>query len=149
MLTLPQIIRRTTRLRHEGAKYVRITDMKKGFDSKGRGYVASASYSTHVINNEGRPVRNPNPQKYVTVIVFLDKQLHVHVSCSCADFTYRWETALHEKGAAEIEYSTGEYPIQTNPELRTGQCKHLVSLYNKIESKLPQPQKPSPVSRKK
>jgi hypothetical protein len=28
-------------------------------------------------------------------------------------------------------------------------CKHVVSLFNKIESKLPPPQKPSPVSQRK
>ena len=148
MLTLPQIIRRTTRLRHEGAKYVRITDMKKGYDSKGRGYVACASYSTHIIGEDGRPHRNPDPQKYVTVFVFLDQQLHVQMSCSCADFTYRWETALHGKGAAEIEYSTGEYPLQTNPSMRAACCKHAVALFNKVGPKLPAPRPPSKTAKK-
>lgn len=143
MLTLPQIIKRTTRLRHEGAKYVRMTDVKKGYDSKGRGYVACASYSTHIINNEGRPVKNPNPQKYVTVFVFLDEQLHVQMSCSCADFTFRWETALHEKGAAEIEYSNGDMPMSTNPQMRAACCKHCVSLFNRIGPKLPAPRPPA------
>jgi hypothetical protein len=139
MLTLPQIVKKASRLRHEGAQYVRITDMKKGYDSLGRGYVASASYSTHLINSDGKPVRNGDPKKYVTVITFLDNKLHVLVSCSCADFTYRWETALHSKGAADIEYSNGDSPDTTNPTQRGACCKHLIKLYERIRPKLPAP----------
>lgn len=139
MLTLHQIARRTNRLRQEGSRYVRIIDMKKGYDSLGRGFVASASYSTHLIDQDGRAIRNPHPHKYVTVITFLDSKLHVLVSCSCADFMYRHEVALHSKEAAEIEYSNGAFPSVTNPGLRTGTCKHLLALYYKIRDKLPAP----------
>lgn len=139
MLTIQQIVKKANRLRLEGARYVRITDVKKGYDSQGRGFVAAASYSTHLIGEDGRPVANPHPHKYVSVITFLDTKLHVQVSCSCADFLYRWEVALHDKGAAEIEYSNGAYPTMTNPQGRHATCKHLISLYRKIEKKLPPP----------
>jgi hypothetical protein len=139
MLTLPQIFRRANGLRRAGARFVRFTDMKKGYTSEGLGYVAGASYSTHTIGNDGKPVRNDNPHKYVTVFVFLDTKLHVRVSCSCPDFLYRWEVALHAKDAAEIEYSNGDAPMITNPNMKATFCKHCCALYSKIESKLPSP----------
>lgn len=145
MLTLPQIARRVSRYRREGSRYVRITYMKKGYDSLGRGYAACASYSTHIIGKDGRPYKNEKPNKYVTVITFLDIRLHVLVSCSCPDFLYRWEYALTDSGAAEIEYSNGEFPIIRNPSLKTSYCKHLLALYEKIKPMLPKPKRlPAP-----
>jgi hypothetical protein len=139
MLTIQQIVKKANRLRLEGAKYVRFTDIKKGYDSRGRGFVAGASYSTHLIGEDGRPVKNPHPHKYVTVITFRDQKLNVLVSCSCADFLYRWEVALHNKDAAEIEYSNGAYPTMTNPSGKHASCKHIIALYSKIKAKLPPP----------
>lgn len=138
MLTLPQIVQRVNERRHQSAKYVRILQIKKGWDSLGRGYVASASYSTKIWDPYKRKfVNNKERKRYVTVIVFLDPRLHVVVSCSCADFKYRWEVALNHKQAAEIEYSNGELPVIRNPTMRAAQCKHLVALYNKIKDQLP------------
>jgi len=139
MLTLSQIIKKTGPLRIEGSKYVVITGMKKGFDSLGRPFVAGASYTTHIIGPYGKPIVNKIRHRYVTVITFLDRQLNVLVSCSCDDAQYRTEYALHSKGAAEIEYSNGEYPSHTNPKLIPYCCKHVLGLYNKIKSQLPQP----------
>lgn len=138
MLTLPQIIRRTNRFRKEGAKYVRILDLKKGYNSLGQGFIASSSYSTHILGADGRPYVNRDAHKYVTVITFLDKKLHVNVSCSCSDFKFRWETALSYKGAAEIEYSDGSPPDNTNPQYKTATCKHLYALWEKkLAGKIP------------
>jgi len=138
MLTLKQIVQRTTGPRKENARYVKILDVKKGYNSIGQGFIASSSYSTHIIDEKGRPIRHPNPQRYVTVITFLDRKLHVSVSCSCDDFLYRHEYALNSKGAADIEYSNGEPPTTTNPGLKTGQCKHLYKLYfSKLAGKIP------------
>jgi len=148
MLTLPQIVKRVNKRRHESAKYVKIIHMKKGWDSLGRGYVASASYSTKIWDHyKQKFVKNTTgkggkPNRYVTVIIFLDTYLHVIVSCSCADFKYRWEVALNHKQAAEIEYSNGELPVIRNPTMKPAQCKHLVALFNKIKDQLPKPKTP-------
>jgi len=139
MLTIHQLAKKTTRLRKEGARFVRFTDTKKGYLSNGHAYVAVASFSTHVIGPDGRPRRNEQPTKYVTVFEFLDRKLHAKASCSCADFLYRWEVALHNKEAAEIEYSNGEWPSATNPTGQAGWCKHCEALYQKIKPKLPPP----------
>lgn len=138
MLTLKQIIRKTDPFRKEGANYVRILQVKKGYNSLGQGFIASSSYSTHVLDSHGKPHRNERPDRYVTVITFLDRKLHVSCSCSCPDFKFSWETALSYKGAAEIEYSDGEAPDVKNPRYRTGQCKHLFALYyKKLAGKVP------------
>jgi hypothetical protein len=138
MLTLPAIIKKANRLRKENAKYVRIIDVKKGYNSLGQGFIASSSYSTHIIGNDGRPHINTSPNRYVTVITFLDKKLHVSCACSCDDFKYRWETALSYKGGAEIEYSDGSAPDSTNPKYTAACCKHLISLYErKLAGKIP------------
>jgi hypothetical protein len=52
---------------------------------------------------------------------------------------YRWEVALHNKEAAEIEYSNGEWPDSTNPNGKAKWCKHLEALFQKIRPKLPPP----------
>ena len=148
MLTLPQIVKRVNKRRHESAKYVKIIHMKKGYDSLGRGFVASASYSTKVFDHyrqkfvKNKTGKDGKPNRYVTVIIFLDTYLHVIVSCSCADFKYRWEVALNHKQAADIEYSNGELPVIRNPSMRPAQCKHLVALFNRIKDQLPKPKPP-------
>jgi hypothetical protein len=149
MLNIHQIARRVNRLRQEGARYVRFTDMKKGWlKASGNGYIAGASYSTHTIGSDGRPKVNEDPSKYVTVIEFVDSELHVHVSCSCADFTYRWEWALWNRGAGQIEFSNGDSPETTNPTYKPSMCKHAYAMYLKIKDKLPQP-KPATPNKKK
>jgi hypothetical protein len=139
MLTLSQLYQRTNKRRKESARYVKIIHQKRGWDSLGRGYVACASYSTH----EWSPWKQkfvPNPRRknrYVTVIVFLDPRLHVVVSCSCADFKFRWEVSLNHAQAAEIEYSNGELPKIRNPTMKKWMCKHLLKLYETIKPELP------------
>jgi hypothetical protein len=150
MLTLDQMARRTSSLRRDGARYVRFTDLKKGYLSNGNGYIAGASYSTHIVTPDGKIKPNDQPNKYVTVIEFLDTELHAKISCSCGDFTYRWEWALWNRGAADIEYSNGDSPDINNPSYKPAMCKHALALFKKIQSKLPLPkptQAPKPQQR--
>lgn len=64
-------------------------------------------------------------QSYL-VVIEVYKKGQVIVSCSCDDFKYRWEYALNKKGAARIEYSNGEPPVERNDAEVPGMCKHLV-----------------------
>lgn len=148
MLTIQQIARKTSRLRQEGARYVKITQVKKGYLTNGHGYIAGACYSTHTIGQDGKAHVNNEPSKYVTVIEFVDAQLHVKVSCSCGDFTFRYEWALWNRGASDIEYSNGDSPDTTNPSYKPAMCKHAYALFNKIKDKLPAPQPASKSKRK-
>lgn len=142
-LNIHQISRRCSRRQRENAAFVRILKTQKGYTASGKGYVACQSYSTHVLNEYGRPVRNESPHKYVTMMIFLDTNLNVKISCSCPDFLYRWEWALHNRGAADIEYSNGDFPDITNPKYKPACCKHLYKLYLNIKPHLPNETAPS------
>lgn len=144
MLTLPQIYQRTDSRRKESAKYVRVVYQKRGWRKEdGRGFVACKSYSTKEWDPyKQRYVKNPRiKNRYVTVIVFLDMRLHVDISCSCADFRYRWDYALHVNRASDLDYAqpgpNGLYPKIRNPSLKTKSCKHLVKLFELIRDELP------------
>jgi hypothetical protein len=60
---------------------------------------------------------------------------YLKVRCSCDRHKYMWEAALNRVGAADIKYSNGELPYDTNPAMTPGICKHLravlVAVYNK------------------
>lgn len=137
MFNIHQISKKTNRKRRENARYVRLLQVKKGRTPNGLGFIAAQSYSTHIIDEHGRPVRQETPHKYVTMILFVDDKLNVKVSCSCADFLYRWEWALWNRGAADIEYSNGDSPEINNPQYKISSCKHLFKLYEHIKSQIP------------
>lgn len=132
MLTFPEIVKRTPKLRQENAKYVKLVSPKFGYTPKGHAFVAVKSWSTKVITRQGLIVKKTNPDKYVTVVEFLDDKLHVNLSCSCPDFMYRFEVALHNNQAANIEYSNGELPVMTNPAMVAACCKHCIALFDRL-----------------
>ena len=140
-MNLRQIMQRTPTLRKERAQYVKLTKMKYGHwqtgPDKGNAYVACSSYSTATVDAQGHIVPNRVQQRYVTVFTFIDEKLNVKASCSCGDMTYRWEWALWNRGAADIEYSDGSSPDETNPTYRPAFCKHGVALFERIKDKLP------------
>lgn len=121
-MTLKKLLYRTTEDRKTRANYVRILEMKASHDEYGRGFVAARTYSRYKVNEQGRLIPNADPNHYVTQITFLDRRLHVHISCSCADNMFRWETANSYENAAEIEYSNGDAPNVTNPRYNPGLC---------------------------
>lgn len=137
MLTLKQLYQRTTPERKDRAQYVRIIKVKMGHTKQGLGYVACRSYSRFKVGADGRLKRNEDPTHYVTMFTFLNKKLQCIASCSCGDNTFRFEVSNSYKGAAEIEFSNGEPPLTTNPTFKVGMCKHMTSLYKKIQPKLP------------
>ncbi len=137
MLTLSQLYRQTTSDRKQRSVYVKILKMKAGYNKAKQGFVAAQTYSRFKINDKGEIVRNVSPNKYVSVITFLDNKLHCHVSCSCSDTCFRWEVANSFKDGAVIEYSNGAAPDTTNPAYKIGMCKHLTALYLKVKPKLP------------
>lgn len=133
MLTFPEIVKKTPKLRQHNAKYVKLSAPKFGYTPKGHAFVAVKSYSTKVLTPTGILIKNPNPDRYVTVVEFLDDKLHVNLSCSCPDFMYRFEVALNKNEAADIEYSNGALPTMTNPQMVSACCKHCIALFNKLK----------------
>lgn len=49
----------------------------------------------------------------------------LRVACNCGNHLFQWEVALSYRNAADIIYSDGSYPIEKNPSLRPGCCKHI------------------------
>lgn len=137
MLNLKQLMARTDAERKQRAQYVKILKLKAGYTSHGQGFVSAQTYSRFKVDQSGKLVRNTEPTKYVSVIVFLNRKLQCKVACSCDDNMFRWEFANSEKGASEIEYSNGQPPVVTNPAYKPGLCKHLVALVEAIKPKLP------------
>lgn len=130
-LTFTDLVRGSSALRGESARYVKIVDKKAGYLSNGSVYLAAASYSTHVFYPDGRLRINEDPQKYVSVAEFTEPYMRVKVSCSCPDFKYRQDWALWKsRGASDLEYSIDRFPAIRNPKLRIYCCKHLIALYN-------------------
>lgn len=146
-LNFSDLVRGSTTLRGESARYVKIIDKKAGYLSNGNVYLASSSYSTHVYYPDGKLRVNEEPQKYVSVAEFTEPYMRVKVGCSCPDFKYRQDWALWKsRGASDLEYSTDQFPTIRNPHLRIYCCKHLIALYNssavairKIESQARDP----------
>lgn len=136
MLTFPQIIKLGGKYRDQNARFVRLVRLKTGYTPEGFAFAACQSYSTHHINPKGLRVVNPDRRRYVTVVKFLDAKLHCQVSCSCPDFMYTAEYVLNKRGAAQIEYSNGEAPDIKNPAQVVMVCKHLIRLYQEIQTKL-------------
>ena len=46
--------------------------------------------------------------------------------CTCERFVFYYEYALYYYGAADLLRCNGQYPVQTNPGLRIGGCKHAI-----------------------
>ena len=55
--------------------------------------------------------------------------------CQCARHQFMWEYALWEVGAANIITSNGNKPVETNPRMRAGCCKHAVMSYLKLKER--------------
>lgn len=132
MLTLKKIIRNTARFGHErfdlAGHQVRTSSFKFGPVKKER--LVRALCKTWSEKTEAGWVRS----KYATSIDFIDPKSHVRVSCSCPDFCFRFEYALHQQGAANIHFSNGESPGVRNPSLIAGCCKHVIKLADLLVS---------------
>jgi hypothetical protein len=70
------------------------------------------------------------------------------VDCQCPDYKYRWAYANNNKDAGpmgndSLNQCNGNRPIQTNPYLTPGLCKHLVSLHDYLKTKLEESNQPT------
>ena len=127
-LTFKEILARTPGNRIELSQLVKITFLKFGKSKKLQVLKAICqSYSQDKTKGGGT-----KGMKYVTMIEFFAED-KVKVSCSCADHLYRWEYALVRKKASYFTYSNHERPVETNPKLVPGCCKHVISLYRNLK----------------
>lgn len=127
-----EIMKFTPRDRKNFAEFVKVLRVKKGRDKNG--FAVAMAETMSLVTPDGQLIKPNKRIKYLTTVTFIDADLNVRISCSCADFLYRWEVPLNKKGAAAIEYSNGQPTRVTNPASVPGQCKHCVALYRKLKS---------------
>lgn len=130
-MTIRQILLKTPPSRRQAADYCKIKEVKAVTKpSTGLVTFKAKTLSTHTPAGLKKSVW----QQYVTTIALPPAKGAV-VSCTCDDFMFVWEYALAKQGAAKIEYSNGEPPIDTNPQLRPGCCKHIYCLATTLINK--------------
>lgn len=138
MMTLNELVRLSERMRRLNSRLVKIVGYKTGKDKQGIPTAVAKTYTPleYKLGLGGPRIGRASDQaKYVSSIKFLDRKMHVRVSCSCPDYYFRFEVANHLVGASDIIYSTGEMPDQSNPEYRPQLCKHLIRLRTLIKEK--------------
>lgn len=124
-MTFKQILSKTPLNRIKKAESVKIIEVKVRKNPEGYPMVVAKTKSLRT--SKDKPKKPAAIVPYVTTIEIYPKG-YVIVSCSCDDFMYTWEVALHMKGAARIEFSNAEMPDTRNPARIPGCCGHIVKL---------------------
>lgn len=126
-----QVLQKARAHREFSAAWVKFKEVKLGRTRLNNAPILrSVSYSTH--DHKGLRKKH-TPNDYVSTIEVVGK--YVVLSCSCDDFWAVWEVALSAQGAARVEYSNGERPIERNPTMIPGCCKHLYRLGTRLIEK--------------
>jgi hypothetical protein len=130
-MSMRQILQKAKKHREFSAMYVKFKEVKLGRTKLNNApIIRSISYSTHDHNGVRKGY---TPNDYVSTIEIVGR--YVVLSCSCDDFWAVWEVALAAQGAARVEYSNGERPIDRNPQMIPGCCKHLFRLGSRLIDK--------------
>lgn len=130
-MTLRAVLKRTPKSRQYSSTWVKFKEIKLGkHKATNAPVIRSKTYSTH--NKDGIR-KNYTPNEYVSTIEVHGR--YVVLSCSCDDFWAVWEVALASQGAARVEYSNGERPLERNPTMLPGCCKHLYKLGERLIEK--------------
>lgn len=136
MLTFETVKKYLNKLKYINSKLVRISNARMGFNKDDFPFFVAKTTSPRIYDPKSKKViTNPNQRVYVTMIEVLDEDRHVKLSCSCPDFLYRHEVALFTHDGADIEYSNGDYPKETNPLLHPSCCKHCLAFYELLHKK--------------
>lgn len=113
------------------------------------------SYKSDKSHITPRPPNNPQGISHKGRITFRKNnankssdELPCKVDCTCEDYRYKYAFANHDKeagtmGGNSLNKCNGKYPNITNPHLRPGLCKHLLSLRNYLKTKLQESDKPT------
>jgi hypothetical protein len=130
-MTMRAVLNRTPKSRQFASQWVKFKEIKLGKHKVTNAPVVRAkSYSTH---NHNGVRKSYTPNDYVSTIEIYGR--YVVLSCSCDDFWAVWEVALAAQGAARVEYSNGERPLERNPGMLAGCCKHLYKLGERLIDK--------------
>lgn len=118
--SLAKILNSTPPERIELSSFVKITAIRVGTSRK--------SGKVRLVAKTKSEGHAQSDRSHYTTMLEVHGAGRVHLSCSCDDFMYRWEYALSIRDGAQILYGNGEPPVDTNPRLKPGCCKHLVAL---------------------
>lgn len=133
-MKMQDILKRTPQSRMQGASYCVVKSSKRGRTSYGTVVYSAKVYSTHDHNFVEKKY---TPVTHVTTVETNIKEMNpnkrmVVVSCSCDDFKFVWEFALNKRRAARLDYCNGEPPVDTNPRLIPGCCRHIACFSQKL-----------------
>lgn len=53
--------------------------------------------------------------------------------CQCPDYLMVWEYVAARRGNTDLMFGNGEPPVERNPNMRMGACKHLLTLFKTIK----------------
>lgn len=129
-MTMHGILSKTPQSRRDNSRFVVVKGSKVSRTSYGTLKYVAQTYSTH---DAGGKTKIGKPAVYTTMVETNGKQ--VVVECECDDFWAVWEVALNKHKAARIKHSNGEMPIDRNPRLRPGCCKHIFKFGSDLMSK--------------
>lgn len=122
-----RMLRATPADRFEKSQFIKLASVKSGVSrTSGRKKILAQTVSIDK--------KAPDRTKYITSIEIFSRQ-NIKVSCSCSDFMFRWEYALEKKGGADLVYGNGDPPVDRNPALKPGVCKHLLALIDRAKEK--------------
>jgi hypothetical protein len=100
-------------------------------------------------------LENPNGINHKGRITFKKENINTSaidipckVDCTCEDYRYKYAYANNDKdagpmGTSSLNQCNGNFPKITNPYLRPGLCKHLLSLRDYLRTKLEESNKPT------
>ena len=136
-LTIDQLLRKARPQQVEYSLHVVIKNVKKVWHKRSLNpVIVCETYS----KKTGKDAKGYD--RYVTYVEALPTKLgdrfsetRVKVGCSCPFFTFYSEYALAKHGAADIQFSNGEPPVDRNPKERPFACKHVIKLLYKIDEK--------------
>jgi len=126
-MTMQKLMDKTPQGRRNSAQSVVIREVKVTKTTyKTLKYKAKTWSRTDSVGN----IKGGKPTIHKTMVETNGKQ--VVVDCDCEDFMYFWEYALNRKKAARLTRSNGEPPVDKNPRMVPGVCKHVYALGEKL-----------------
>lgn len=142
-MTYTQLFNSSTPSRKDRAKSMQFVNRLPVRSQKTEGYW-DFRYKSGANNTTGDSYRGritfPRPRKGQKA-----EKMVCEVDCGCPDYRYRWAYANNKQDAGPMGFQSinqcnGARPKVTNPRLRPGLCKHLLSLKDQLRQKLSESQ---------
>lgn len=121
-LTIIDLLKKIGKTQLQNSKYVRI---KKVEFNKTRNLYKFTTETYDPVKKETRiHVQRIYPRNPYYTGKLSEARDGVKITCNCGFHLFYSEVALFNHAASDIIYSNGDYPIDTNPNLKPWGCKH-------------------------